>query len=176
MQTDWDLGVRTIGVCLLVALAGCTLPPTDQPEPALQTVTVSVTNDHDESYRLAVTVIPPTVDGVQVSYENGSTRTFDVRSIQELPRTALRNATDLTPLGVEAQNRTVDLDPGHGMGIAFEDVPANATVAYFVSQDNGVNQVRSVGLTTCGEAAVHTELAILMSETGELHASTHCRT
>lgn len=173
MRTSQAPILQTVGACLLIVIAGCSLVPPEQP--ATQTVEVVVSNNHDVTYGFTVTVVPPTVEGLEVTYENGSTRSFDVDSIQGLPRTALRNATSITPLGTDARERRFDIEPGSARGTTIEDVPVNSTIAYFVTQRNGAGGLRSVGLTTCGEAAVRTTLEISIGRTGELHASTHCQ-
>jgi hypothetical protein len=78
---------RHVAVALVVLLAGCgAAPGGGTPDAPQHTVSVGISNEHDESYTVRVSTIPPTVEGLEVTYENGSTRRFDVSSFDGLPR------------------------------------------------------------------------------------------
>ena len=56
--------LRSIVVIGLVLLAGCTAPQADEPPaPASTDVSVTLSNEHDTTYTVAVHAIPPDVEG-----------------------------------------------------------------------------------------------------------------
>jgi len=56
------------------------------PDVPQHTVLIGISNNHDESHVVRVSTIPPKVEGLEVTYENGSTHRFDVSSFDALPR------------------------------------------------------------------------------------------
>jgi hypothetical protein len=161
-------------VTLLVVLAGCGVPASGPPAATDHDVAVSVSNDHDEPALVRVTALPPAVDGVEVTYENGSTRRFDVPSFDALPRGSLRNATAVAPTGAERPSTAFVVDPSAGVGTTLEDVPANATVAYFLLTADG-RRVRAAGVVRCTPNAEATDLTVRIRPDGSVHSSVSCR-
>ena len=157
---------------LLVVLAGCgSAPPATEP-PTDGTLAVSLSNEHDRPYRVDLSVVPPDVEGLRVTYENGTTRQFQVGSMDDLPARALDDATGVEPLGVDAPARQYRLDPGSGTGETSDGVPREAAVVYFILEPDG--ELRAAGLVTCGEGIYRTELSIGVDADGEIHSRVHC--
>jgi len=81
--------VRTLyaTVAVLVVLAGCgALLGGGSPDAPQHTVSIGISNNHNESYVVRASTIPPEVEGLEVAYENGSTHRFNVSSFDALPR------------------------------------------------------------------------------------------
>jgi hypothetical protein len=166
---------RVIVIALLVVLAGCS-GLTDRPTPQSpeRELSVSVSNDHDDPYRIRVTVVPPTVDGLEVTYENGSTRLFDVSSVDALPQGATRNATAISPTDGDGQSWAATVQPGTGLGTTIERIPANATVVYFVVPTRTSPQVRGAGVVRCSADTESTHLSLQIRPDGSLHSAVLC--
>jgi len=163
-------------VALLVVLAGCSgLPGGGTPTPAGQDLSVTVSNEHDEPYVVRLTAVPAEVAGIEVTYENGSTRRFEVASFDALPRTALRNATAVATTGPAGLSREFAVGPGEGVGTTLEGAPANATVVFFVLLEDGRETVRGTGVVRCAPDAETTELVVRIRPDGSLHSSVACR-
>jgi hypothetical protein len=161
-------------VALLVVLAGCgTLPGGGSPEVTQQTVSVGLSNDHTESYIVRVSTIPPEVEGLVVTYENGSTHRFDVSSFDALPRDGLRNATAIATTDSTGLRRDFTVGPAERTGATLEDVSANATVVYFVLQDGDHRTVRGAGVARCADTET-TALEIVIRPDGSLHSAVTC--
>ena len=169
--------VRTLyaTVAVLVVLAGCgALPGGGSPDVPKHTVSIGISNDHDESHVVRVSTIPPEVEGLEVTYENGSTRRFDVSSFDALPRGGLRNATAIATTGSTGLTREFTVGPAEGVGATLEDVPANATVVYFVLQNNDHQTARGAGVARCSSDTATTGLEIVIRPDGSLHSSVTC--
>lgn len=169
--------VRTLhgAVALIVVLAGCSaIPGNGTSPPPDRDLSVTITNDDDESYVVRVIAIPAGVDGVVVTYANGSTRRFEVSSFDALAPGGLRNATAIATVGSGGRSETFTVGPSEGLGTTIEDVPANATVAYFVLPVEGPERVRAAGVVRCTPDAEHTDLAVTIRPDGSLHAAVTC--
>jgi hypothetical protein len=70
--------------------------------------------------------------------------------------------------------REFTVRPTEGIGATLEDVPANATVVYFVLQDTGHRTVRSAGVARCGTNSGTTDLDIVIRPDGSIHSSVTC--
>jgi len=163
-------------VALLVVLAGCSgLPGSGTPTPTGQELSVTVSNEHDERYVVRLTAVPAGVAGIEVTYENGSTRRFEVASVDALPRTALRNATAVDSTGPAGRSREFAVGPDEGVGTTLEGVPANATVVYLVLLEDGRETLRGAGVVRCGPDAESTELVVRIRPDGSLQSSVTCR-
>jgi hypothetical protein len=161
-------------VVLLVATAGCSSLPGDATDtPAGQDVSITIRNDHDRSYTVAVRTVPTGVEGIAVTYENGSTRTFDVPSLDALPRRALRNATDVVAIGGSGVAQEFQVGPNGGLGTTLENVSADASVVYFVRSGTGPGDLRGVGVVRCS-ADTTTDLAITIRGDGSLDSRVTC--
>lgn len=162
-------------VALLVVVAGCgALPGDGAPDAPQRTVSVDISNEHSERYRVTVSALPPEIEGLEVTYENGSTRRFAVSSFDALPRDGLRNATAVTTTDSRALTREFTVRPTEGIGATLDDAPANATVVYFVRQEPGRQVVRGAGVVRCGAGTETTHLAVRIRSDGSLHSSVTC--
>lgn len=160
---------------LLVVLAGCSADlGTGTPSSPSHSVSLTIANNHDERYVVRITPLPSEVDGLEVTYENGSTRRFDVSSFDSLPQGTLRNATAIATTGTEDQTEEFTVGPGQGIGATLEDVPMNAIVVYFVMPVNGPTRVRGAGVVRCTADTGNTELAITIRPDGSLHSAVTC--
>ena len=158
---------RYVTVAVLVMLAGCgALPGGGSPDVPQHTVSIEISNNHNESSVVRVSAIPPEIDGLEVTYENGSTRHFGVSSFDALPRERLRNATAVTTTDSRELTREFTVGPTAGIGATLEDVPANATVVYFVLQDGGHQTVRGAGVARCSSDTETTDLEIVIHPDG----------
>ena len=164
--------IRAIVVAVLLSIAGCGAALPGPGTPAGQSISISLSNGFDEGYRVDLAVIPPGVDGIEVTYENGSARRFDVASMDDLPPEALRNASGIDPLGVDAPTRRYTLDPGSGIGETIEGAPRPATIVFFLSGPGG--DLRSAGVFECGSGVERTEVSIAIDASGEVHTAVHC--
>jgi hypothetical protein len=168
-----------LAVVLLVCLAGCASlggePPDSGPD-GTRDVSISVQNDHDRSYTVEVDAVPPDADRVEVTYENGSTRTVDGASIGADRSGALRNATGLTVLGADsdAYSRAVRVAPNEGMGATLDGVPSNATIVYVVRAEDGSGPTRGAGVVRCAPSTTVTDLALTVRADGTLHSQLAC--
>lgn len=167
--------IRFVVVALLVVSAGCSSLLQGEPQPASRDVSISVSNEHDASYTVVVSAIPDGVEGIEVTYENGSTRTFDVASLDGVPRPALRNATDVAATGGEDRREVLTVAPNEGQSRTMEGVPANATVVYFVRPGTDGEPLRSAGIVRCTADTGTTALRIAIRADGSLHAGVTCR-
>lgn len=164
-------------VTLLVLLAGCAaLPGGESRDTHQHTVSITVSNNHDESHVVRVTTIPHTVEGLEVTYENGSTHSFDVSSFDALPRNGLRNATAIDTTDSRELTKEFTVEPAAGVGATFESAPANATVVYFVLRDSDHHPVRSVGVVRCTSDTEATDLEVIIRPDGSVHSAVTCRT
>ena len=163
--------VLHIALALLVVLAGCSgLPGNETPAPTEHDLSVSISNEHDVGYEVGVTAIPAQVEGIEVTYENGTTHRFDVA----LPETALRNATAVATTDSAELSRAFSVGPNEGIGATVEGVPANATVVYFVLPTSGPSTVRGAGVVRCSADTENTELAVTVRPDGSLHSAVTC--
>lgn len=162
-------------VALLVVLVGCPSAGEDgSPSPSPHDVSVTVTNDHDARYVVTVRAIPDGVDGLVVTYENGSARRFDVRSLDALPRSALRNASDVAAAGSTTPSEEVVVGPDEGVETTLTGVPANASVVYVVRSRDGSPVLRGSGVVRCSPGSDTTELALAIRSDGSLHVGVVC--
>ncbi len=162
-------------MAILVALAGCAgYSGGGTPTAADHSLSVSVSNEHDATYEVRVTAVPARIDGIEVTYENGSTARYEVRSFDALPPTALRNATAVDATGTEEPSRTFTVGPAEGIGATIDAVPANATVVYFVLPTDGPSRIRGAGVVRCAADAGSTDLALRIHSDGSLHSSLTC--
>ena len=162
-------------LALLVLLGGCSaLPGNGTPTPAEHDLSISISNDHDVRYEIRVTAVPPQVEGIEVTYENGSTHRFDVSSFDALPGTALRNATAIDAGGPADLSRTFTVGPSEGIGTTVDGVPANATVVYFVLPASGPGSLRGAGVVRCGPDTGNTALTVEIRSDGSMHSSVVC--
>jgi hypothetical protein len=160
---------------LLIVLAGCSGAPGGTPTPSGHDLSVAVSNEHDASYVVRVTAVPADVEGIEVTYGNGSVRRFEVQSFDALPRTALRNATAVAATGPAGLSRELAVGPGEGIGTTIEGVPADATVVYFVLPGDEPETARGAGVVRCTPGAGTTELVVRIRPDGSLHSSVTCR-
>lgn len=162
-------------VALLVVLAGCAgYSGGGTPTPQEHSLSLSVSNEHDVAYDVGVTAIPARVEGIEITYGNGSTARYEVRSFDALPRTALRNATAVASGSPEELSRTFTVGPSEGIGTTLDGVPANATVVYFVVPTDRPSEIRGAGVVHCTADTENTELGIRIRPDGSLHASLAC--
>lgn len=163
------------GLVLLVVLAGCSgFSGPGTPTPAEHDLSVSVSNEHDVGYEVRVTAVPAQVEGIEVTYENGTTHRFDVASFDALPETALRNAAGISAPDSTEISRTFTVGPNEGIGTTIDGVPANATVVYFVLPSSGPSTVRGAGVVRCSPDTETTELAVTVRPDGSLHSAVTC--
>ncbi|SFG86940.1 hypothetical protein SAMN04488063_3161 [Halopelagius inordinatus] len=170
--------VRTLyaTVAVLVVLAGCGAIPGDgSPNVPQHTVSIAVSNNHDESYVVRASAIPPEVEGLEVTYENGSTHRFDVTSFDALPRDELRNATAIATADSTDLTREFAVGPAEGIGGTLDDVSANVTVVYFVLQNGDNHTARGAGVVQCSSDVETTDLEIVIRPDGSLRSSVTCR-
>jgi hypothetical protein len=164
-----------VAVALLALLAGCgAVPGGGTPDAPSHTVSVGISNSHDEPYTVRVSTLPSDVEGLVVTYENGSTRRFDVSSFDALPRAGLQNATGVATTDGAGLTETYTVGPGEGIGATFDDAPPNATVVYFVLRDGGREVVRGAGVARCSAETGTTDLDLLVRPDGSLHAAVTC--
>jgi hypothetical protein len=169
------LRTRQFLVALLVVLAGCAgYSGGGTTTPSEHSISVSVSNEHDVTYEVRVTAVPSRIEGIEVTYENGSTARYEVRSFDALPRTALRNATAITSGSPGEVSRTFTVGPAEGIGATIDAVPANATVVYFVLPTDGPSRIRGAGVVRCAADAGSTDLALRIHSDGSLHSSLTC--
>jgi hypothetical protein len=162
-------------LALLVVLAGCSgFSGGGTSTPAGHDLSISVSNEHDVGYEVRVAAIPAEVEGIEVTYENGTTHRFDVASFDALPETALRNATAVATTDSEELSREFVVGPNEGIGTTIDGVPANATVVYFVLPSSGPSTVRGAGVVRCSPDTENTELALRIRPDGSLHSALTC--
>jgi len=162
-------------VALLVVLAGCSaVPGNESPSVPDHRISITIANNHDTSYVFRVTTIPPDVEGIEITYENGSTRAFDVSSFDGLPEEALRNATATTTAGGEDLSKQFTVPPSGGFGTSIRGVPGDSVTVYFVSPADEPETARSVGVVRCDRDTKNTELAVTIRLDGSLHAAVTC--
>jgi hypothetical protein len=163
------LAAAALAFCLLAA--GCAGAPAAEEGGALS---VSLANEDDVAYTVTVSVVPPDVDGVTVTYENRTERRFDVGSAAALPEGTLRNATAVAADGEGARVETYRLDPESGIGGTY-DVPRGSTVVDVVQQGTGPGSVRGVGVGRCAVSVDVTALSVTVRADGSLHTGIECR-
>ncbi|MFB6164309.1 MAG: hypothetical protein ABEJ31_04045 [Haloarculaceae archaeon] len=161
--------VPALLACLLL-VAGCTAP--DAAAPPTGNVSVTVHNDADRAYDVSLLLVTGSLDGVDVTYRNGTERTVAVAAPAALPRGALDGATNVTVRSGAVERHDYRLPPGSGRGATYEVPDRNATVVYTLAPAGG--PVRAWGTTTCS-ASPTLELAITIGSDGANHVATTCR-
>ena len=166
--------VSLLAIAVLVVTAGCSAPPAAEPTTDLS---VSLSNEHDEPYRVTVAVVPDGFEAVEVTYANGTTRRVDATSLDSIPRSALDGAVGFAPVGPGVESRVYDLEPGTGVGDTFPTVPRNATVVDVVGRPTATDPtetLRSFGAANCGGSAT-VEFSLRIDPDGSLSSSNACR-
>ncbi|WP_253736408.1 hypothetical protein [Halohasta salina] len=166
--------LRSIVVILLVLLAGCTAPQADEPPaPAGTDVSVTLSNEHTATYTVTVHAIPPDAEGIELTYENGSTRTFD-GPIEDLPSDWPRNVTALSVDGNDRYAETVRLAPNRGVGLTLEAVPPGSAVVYIVHSEAGPRATHGPGIVQCGPNNGSADLTVRILADGSLDSRLSC--
>ncbi|SDM02947.1 hypothetical protein SAMN04487949_0566 [Halogranum gelatinilyticum] len=156
---------------LLVVLAGCAAPTTDNPT---SDVRLTIDNSDSVSYEVTVAVVPSTVETLRITGVDGTTRTFrNVSGLGSVPPEALGNATGFTATGPGVETQSYVLDPQTGIGDTLRETPRNTTVLYLVTQPNSDEPTRTWGAVTCGNNAFD-EVEIRISDGGGIAVSNSC--
>ena len=165
----------TLALAFLVLLSGCNLrPPTDGPGDESTAVRISLQNAAQETYAVDLSVLRDPIDGVRITYVNGTNRTVSAASMADVPPEALEGAVQVEPLGEEVYSERYVLEPGAGIGHTVEDAPRNATVVYAVTRpENRTEPLRTLGVTTCGTDVDVLTLSLSIREDG-LDVATTC--
>jgi hypothetical protein len=166
----------TVALALLLVLAGCSAPASDGSGRDGRSVTVSLSNHHDRPYAVRIALASGALSGVRVTYENESSRTFDVPNVSALPPGAGANATDLEPLGAGLRSERFVLEPGGGVGTTFDDVPPVARLIYVLSVAGGNQSLRSTGTARCAATGARLDVSLSVGPDGGVEASTTCTT
>ena len=169
--------LQAVALALLLLVAGCTAPVADGGDgrPG-QSVTVSLSNQHDQRYAVRIVVASGDLEGVRVTYENGSSRTYAVPNVSALPSAARVNATDLGLLGEDLRSERFVLAPNSGLGTTFEDVPADSRLVYVVTDAGGNGALRSVGVSRCAADGARMDFSLEIGPDGSLDVATICTT
>lgn len=162
-----------LGLSLAVPTAGCTAPADPTPTPGRQRLSVSFSNGSGRPLVFTAAVVEAGLDGVRITYRDGSERTFDdADTIDDVPADAWDGAVTFEPLG-EHQRRQFRSTERSGIGIEFEPVAFGSTVVTTVAAPDAAQSIRSVGAGTCGEAAAG-ELSVRVDGEGRVHLRTTC--
>jgi hypothetical protein len=156
-----------------LALAGCLGAPAVGTGEGLA-VEYQVSNDAATDYEVRLAVTPDPFDGVRVTFENGTGRTYDVGRIDQLPDGALGNATALEPLGEDVQTRTLTVDARTGFGGTFENVTDPSVVLYTVREADGNVAFRGWGGVRCPPADDRLRLELTIHGDDSFDAGVTC--
>jgi hypothetical protein len=162
-----DRLAATLLACCLLA-SGCAAAPTTGESGG--ELSVSVANGGNVASTVTVSVVPPDVTGVTITYVNGTRRRFDVSSVGELSRDALADAAAVTADAEGARVEEFRVGPGEAIGATF-DVPQGVTVVHVVQQETGV---RAAGVGTCSAGADVIRLSVTVRSDGDLQTGVEC--
>lgn len=166
-----------LALALLLLVAGCSTPAADGGDGRTgQSVTVSLSNQHDEPYAVRIALASGDLAGDRVTYENGTNRRFDVQNVSALPPAIRANATVLEPLGEDLSAKRFVLEPSTGLVTTFEDVPEGARLVYVVSRTGENASLRNVGVSRCAAEGARLDFSLEVGPTGSTVASTTCST
>jgi hypothetical protein len=159
-------------VCtLLVVLAGCAAPTTENPT---SDVRLSLDNSDSVAYEVTVSVVPSTIESLRITTVDGTTRTYrNVSGLGSVPPEVLGNATGFTATGPDVETQSYVLDPQTGIGDTLRETPRNATVLYLVTQPDSDEPTHTWGAVTCGNNAFG-EVEIRISDGGAISVSNSC--
>jgi hypothetical protein len=164
---------RLAAVGLLVVLAGCAAAPTAQ----TTDVSVTLSNDHDDPYRVTLSLVAGDYRSVVVTDADGSTRRVDAASVDDIPRSALDDAVGFAPAGPAVDSAVYDLPPGAAVGDTYADAPRDVTLVYAVGRPGAATPdetLRSYGSVTCGPGSGTLEFDLAVGADGALAVSTAC--
>jgi hypothetical protein len=162
---------------VLVVVAGCAAPTAPAPDDGTTDVSVSLSNDHDEPYRVTLSLVAGEYESVEVSYVDGTTRRVGATSPAEVPRSALDGAVGFVPVGPTVESAVYDLRPGTGVGDTVPDAPENVTLVYVVGRPTATDPadtLRSYGAVTCGSASDAFEFSLDVGPNGSLGVGSVC--
>lgn len=163
-----------LALVALVALAGCTAPPTSGDSGS--DVVVEVANDSDEDVVITVGAAPPGHQGLAVEFVNGTVREYpDASGIGDLPEAVVPRVVSLRPVGDDVEVRIYRWEGSQGATATFEDVPRNATIFYSVASPTGTEPMRTLGTLGCSEAATLVDVSLRVTQDGSIAASSNCR-
>jgi hypothetical protein len=155
-------------LALALAVTGCAAP-TDQQSG--RNVSVSLSNQAPVSYEATVFLVTNPIDGVDATYQNGSTRQFDVATVDALPPGALSDATNVSIRGPEVQRHQFDLPPRSGVGATYQHVSPNASVIHTTAASGG--SLEGWGVSSCSPSS-DLELTIEIAPDRNKSVSTRC--
>lgn len=167
--------LSAVTLSLLLLGAGCTMPAMDgdvgENERA---VAVSLSNQDDEPYAVRIALASGDLEGVRVTYENGSSRILDVPDVSALPPAVRANVTDVEPIGEGLRSERFVLEPGSGLGTTFDAVRPESRLIYVVSSAGGNRNVRSLGTTRCAATDARLDFSLTVGPDSAIDVSTTC--
>jgi len=157
---------------LVSALAGCSVPVSD--DRATTDVSVSVTNRADTAHEVRTAVVPDGFEAVDVTYRNGSTRRLLVSETSEIRPATLRNATNFSVVGSDVSNRAFRLGSDSERSTVYEDVPGNVSVVY-AAWPVGADRISNYGALSCSASADTLEASLTLYPEDNADSTVICR-
>ena len=169
--------------CLALLVAGCNAPvaeptpggpgpgsgtPTAQPT----NLSITVENPTRGPYAVSVAVVPGAVEGLTVSYADGTTRTYEPATLATLSPNALDNVTDVRPTNAAASTR-VNATGRERVTSRLPGVTRNATV-FHATIDREDNSLVIGGTLECA-GAQQAGVSVEIVTENEVIVGTNCR-
>lgn len=141
------------GVGLTAGLAGCSGLGGETPTetPTGRTTAVSFQNGSDWTLVFTAAAVPEGLGGITIEYRDGSERTIDAETLDDIPPSSWDGATTFYP-GNDVPRRQFRSTGGSGTGTEFENTTAGTTVITTVTRPAVEDSMLSLGAGTCGEA------------------------
>lgn len=157
---------------LLLVLAGCGSPTTE--EPPTSDVRLTLDNSDDVTHEITVSVVPSTIETLRITDANGTTTTYrNVSGLDTVPPEVLGSAVGYTATGPGVTTKSYVLEPQTGIGDALTDTPQNASILFLITIPEGDEPTRSWGSVTCGSTAF-TVVEIDIASGGAISVSNQC--
>lgn len=156
---------RVLVVAALCVLAGCAGAPAETPTDELA-IEYQVSNEGSSTVEVLLAVAPTPLEGVRVTFANGTVREYAVGRIGELPPGTVGDATTLDLIGEEPQTRRLSVQPRTGFGGTFENVTGEGVAVYTVRRPGAGVVFRGWGEVRCsGSGRMRIDLRIDADDT-----------
>jgi len=139
------------GLGLAASVAGCSGNGTPTATPTGRTTYVNFQNGSDWTLVFTAVAVPEGLGGVTIEYRDGSERTIDAETVDDIPAAAGDGAVTFSPWN-DVPRRQFRSTGGSGTGTEFANTTAGTTVVATVTRPAVENSMLALGAGTCGEA------------------------
>ncbi len=165
-----------LALSVLLVLAGCLggapAPPTASPT-ATDPLSLSIDNGATGNVTVRLRLLDGPVEGLNVTYANGTARAYDATSRDELPTGALDGAADVAPRPAPSATRAYTLS-GTGLDGTTVDVGHVESAVYSATRTrDGERTLLGWGVVDCDGDPV-TELSLSVRDDGAEPTTATC--